>query len=486
MERTAKYIEILRPPNRFTMYSGRVLTLGFALVRSYLRICHLAGDENWNEDKAKKLEQNESLGKKSLCWKAEKRFNFGLKATHIKLKSSNSEAWRCTSARQTFDNTQSKVPASSTAPTYEVFAANVTCKEGSSNLGVKSIYSSLTYMRAILHIILTGSQNKCLPSIVYVILSHRHPMSSWSSLGYLQGARTCVSRPRSSLRLCPGLASSLTAIQIEHHLSWWFTLTLWMNFEKMRKNMIGVLHRGRCQGQGWSREQQRRCLLHSTRCSIPPPPSSPASESSITKISKHRLGLYFGSPVAVSESTILSVHQCEVLVQARSTSLSQRQWRCSLSWPEVVSRLCSTVYHLMRQWALILSPGEANFAPLVRLLRNSGNLCRGRSGSKASRMFVSNRLPWSGLGTTAPKGGKVAVSQPCFLPIETLLQLLLLVGVRTSLDRLKSHVSLTEQVMKTSLPHSFWIHYPCFIILHWNCDERECSLFSLANDKFTE
>ena len=67
MERTAKYIDILRPPNRFTMYSGRVLTLGFALVRSYLRICHLAGDENWNEDKAKKLEQNESLGKKSLC-----------------------------------------------------------------------------------------------------------------------------------------------------------------------------------------------------------------------------------------------------------------------------------------------------------------------------------------------------------------------------------------------------------------------------------
>ena len=119
----------------------------------------------------------------------------------------------------------------------------------------------------------------------------------------------------------------------------------------------------------------------------------------------------------------------------------------------------------MRQWALILSPGEANFAPLVRLLRNSGSLCR---GSKASRMFVSNRLPWSGLGTTAPTGGKVAVSQPCFLPIETLLQLLLLVllGGQTSLDRLKSHVSLTEQVMKTSLPHSFWIHYPCFIILH--------------------
>ena len=380
MERTAKYIEILRPPNRFTMYSGRVLTLGFALVRSYLRICHLAGDENWNEDKAKKLEQNESLGKKSLCWKAEKRFNFGLKATHIKLKSSNSEAWRCTSARQTFDNTQSKVPASSTAPTYEVFAANVTCKEGSSNLGVKSIYSSLTYMRAILHIILTGSQNKCLPSIVYVILSHRHPMSSWSSLGYLQGARTCVSRPRSSLRLCPGLASSLTAIQIEHHLSWWFTLTLWMNFEKMRKNMIGVLHRGRCQGQGWSREQQRRCLLHSTRCSIPPPPSSPASESSITKISKHRLGLYFGSPVAVSESTILSVHQCEVLVQARSTSLSQRQWRCSLSWPEVVWRLCSTIYQTeginIKPWRGQLCPSRQTFTqfwqPLQRQKRLKG------------------------------------------------------------------------------------------------------------------
>ena len=70
--------------------------------------------------------------------------------------------------------------------------------------------------------------------------------------------------------------------------------------------------------------------------------------------------------------------------------------------------------------------------------------------------------PWhNGIGR-----GKVAVSRPCFLPIETLLQLLLLVGVRTSLDRLKSHVSLTEQVMKTSLPHSFWIHYPCFIILH--------------------
>ena len=41
--------------------------LSFALVRPFkIKFCHLAGNENWNEDKTKELEENESLRKKSV------------------------------------------------------------------------------------------------------------------------------------------------------------------------------------------------------------------------------------------------------------------------------------------------------------------------------------------------------------------------------------------------------------------------------------
>ena len=73
-----------------------------------------------------------------------------------------------------------------THPTYEVFAANVTCKERSPNL-----------------------ENKVNKSVIDVIVL----IMFW---GLLE-ARTCVCRQGSSLQWCLGLAASLTAIQLDHY-----------------------------------------------------------------------------------------------------------------------------------------------------------------------------------------------------------------------------------------------------------------------------
>ena len=60
MERTDRYIEILRPPNRLTMYSGRVRTLHQILLTSGFRsangVSYLASDKDWEENKAKQLQ----------------------------------------------------------------------------------------------------------------------------------------------------------------------------------------------------------------------------------------------------------------------------------------------------------------------------------------------------------------------------------------------------------------------------------------------
>ena len=56
-------MEILLPPNLLTMYSGRVRTWGKRVVGKELgkEVANLAGDEDWEEDEAEELEEDEGV-----------------------------------------------------------------------------------------------------------------------------------------------------------------------------------------------------------------------------------------------------------------------------------------------------------------------------------------------------------------------------------------------------------------------------------------